>query len=69
MHRWAYCTGGNIAQVAIVHRLPYCTGGHIAQVAELMGMAADDVQTVIVMGIPSTIVEARVCTHHAHART
>ena len=31
-HRWAYRTGGRIAQVGVSHRWAYCTGGRIAQV-------------------------------------
>ena len=34
-NRWPHCTGGRIAQLAILHRWPYCTVGHIAQVAIL----------------------------------
>ena len=35
MHRWPYCTGGHIAQVAVLDMWPYCTGGRTARVAVL----------------------------------
>ena len=39
---WPYCTGGHIAQVAILHRWPYCTGGHVDQVAAIVNMRIGD---------------------------